>query len=715
MSDSPSSPPTPTGSSSVLPHSLDTQPQAAAPPTKSHPLITVILPSRSITFKVPINPSATVNDLKNVIHDSCPGRPAQSGQRIIWKGRFLKDEEVVEDVVNKNGGVGDPTVYLAVHPSSWTESEPNGSTVPSSSSPLTTSSSPTVELPTTSSTSHTPGPSSPSTSTPLPIPTISATATTSGTSFPLAAATSLHVPAQFVMHQHSNAIRVLAGQPPLPWLGPSDFRSARNMARGVFGIQNIVWPLKTAVETDLYNKLQKDPETMKGGVVYEWKLVDNLPYLSVIDPTAHPNLLQKLALETLTHTYPLLPHLPSLPPSVSSSYAALTSRRSNNSNGLANDLLVGGGGGGRNHIRAAEFRFLHNHRDRIPPHALPTYLRILNHIAVVTLTVFANPSRLLLPICMIIARAGFVMYIFRWTPDRSIPWFLAVLCWMCYEIWGVVKAEMTRIQAARAAAGGGAGAGDGARNANPRPAAGAGDNGAAAGQADVVDGAGPAGAPRQDTGDADALRRRGPANGNANANPAAAAPEAVADPVAAARDPFAQQADAPLGGPALVPNMFASQALGFLAQHNLEWERRQLGLDSSASQNGQQVGENGAPVMGPEPAPTVLGPAAVPPHLLEERTGWQRVQHAVVVFVLSMFPELWARRVEALRIREGQVRIVYGREWDENEAAVAAQGDGNDEETAEERARRERRRLLTGWRRDYVRRVLQGLGQDADL
>ncbi|KAG8916096.1 hypothetical protein FRC01_003376, partial [Tulasnella sp. 417] len=127
MTDSPTSPPSPppTGSSGLLPHSLDTQAPAttttsSTSPTNSQPLITVILPSQSITFKVPINPSATVNDLKNVIHNSCPGRPAQSGQRIIWKGRFLKDEEVVEDVVVKNGGTGDPTVYLAVHPSSWT-------------------------------------------------------------------------------------------------------------------------------------------------------------------------------------------------------------------------------------------------------------------------------------------------------------------------------------------------------------------------------------------------------------------------------------------------------------------------------------------------------------------------------------------------------------------------------------------------------------------
>lgn len=274
----------------------------------------------------------------------------------------------------------------------------------------------------------------------------------------------------------------------------------------------------------------------------------------------------------------------------------------------------------------------------------------------------------------------------------------------------MVKVEMARIQAARIAAAGA----DGGRNANanPRPAAGAGDNaaGAPAGPAEA-DGAAPAGVPRQDAGDGDGLRRRGGANGNAN--PAAAAPEPVPDPVAAARDPFAQQPDAPLGGPALNANMFASQALGFLAQHNLEWERRQLGLDSSASQNGQQVGENGAPLIGPEPAPTVLGPAAVPPHLLQERTGWQRFQHAVVVFVLSMFPELWSRRVEALRIREGQVRTVYGREWEEDGAG--GEGEDNEEESAEEKARRERRRLLTGWRRDYVRRVLQGLGQDVDL
>jgi hypothetical protein len=49
-----------------------------------------------LTLAVP--PGARVADLKTAIAAQCPGQPKPNGQRIIWKGRIVVDEEVVGDI-----------------------------------------------------------------------------------------------------------------------------------------------------------------------------------------------------------------------------------------------------------------------------------------------------------------------------------------------------------------------------------------------------------------------------------------------------------------------------------------------------------------------------------------------------------------------------------------------------------------------------------------
>jgi hypothetical protein len=49
-----------------------------------------------LTLAVP--PGARVADLKTAIAERCPGQPKPNGQRIIWKGRIVVDEEVVGDI-----------------------------------------------------------------------------------------------------------------------------------------------------------------------------------------------------------------------------------------------------------------------------------------------------------------------------------------------------------------------------------------------------------------------------------------------------------------------------------------------------------------------------------------------------------------------------------------------------------------------------------------
>jgi hypothetical protein len=58
--------------------------------------IRILLPSHSYSFTVDdLGPDATISELKRAIFEACPGRPKQSGQRIIVGGRLMQDNEAV--------------------------------------------------------------------------------------------------------------------------------------------------------------------------------------------------------------------------------------------------------------------------------------------------------------------------------------------------------------------------------------------------------------------------------------------------------------------------------------------------------------------------------------------------------------------------------------------------------------------------------------------
>lgn len=60
--------------------------------------IRVELPSFSHSFQIQADASWSIKDVKAEIQQSCTGTPRADGQRLIWRGRFLKDEEYVKDI-----------------------------------------------------------------------------------------------------------------------------------------------------------------------------------------------------------------------------------------------------------------------------------------------------------------------------------------------------------------------------------------------------------------------------------------------------------------------------------------------------------------------------------------------------------------------------------------------------------------------------------------
>lgn len=61
-------------------------------------VIHVELPAYSRSFDVQVPESATVLDVKQVISSVCVGHPRPEGQRVIWRGRYVDDQEKVSEL-----------------------------------------------------------------------------------------------------------------------------------------------------------------------------------------------------------------------------------------------------------------------------------------------------------------------------------------------------------------------------------------------------------------------------------------------------------------------------------------------------------------------------------------------------------------------------------------------------------------------------------------
>ncbi|KXN86387.1 hypothetical protein AN958_10249 [Leucoagaricus sp. SymC.cos] len=56
------------------------------------------LPTYARSFSIRIPDNCTILEVKQEISQICPGRPRVDGQKLIWRGRFLADDEKVEAI-----------------------------------------------------------------------------------------------------------------------------------------------------------------------------------------------------------------------------------------------------------------------------------------------------------------------------------------------------------------------------------------------------------------------------------------------------------------------------------------------------------------------------------------------------------------------------------------------------------------------------------------
>lgn len=58
----------------------------------------VELPGHSHSFQVQVPESASIENIKSEISKSCPGEPRVDGQRLVYAGRVLHNEELIQDI-----------------------------------------------------------------------------------------------------------------------------------------------------------------------------------------------------------------------------------------------------------------------------------------------------------------------------------------------------------------------------------------------------------------------------------------------------------------------------------------------------------------------------------------------------------------------------------------------------------------------------------------
>ncbi|KAF9520340.1 hypothetical protein BS47DRAFT_755366 [Hydnum rufescens UP504] len=348
----------------------------------------VFLPSHSYSLTLhDLALDATVAELKHAIFEQCPGRPRESGQRIIVQGKLLSDEEPIPSSPPR-------TVYLAVHPSAWTATPPSS---PTRSSLHLPSGPPSTAPPVVAS-------APPSNEPPLPL------------SVQLSS-----LPTEFITYIHANALRVLSGQSIVSWAGPSELAHARRVARTVIKYAGLGWA--PALDEDL--PVGAD---VGKGLQYTSVLIDNLPYLALSTPDANPTPIQLTALRILTYTFPLLPLLKHLPrPSPTTSRRPTLVQPAQAVRRFGINVRVQRGGGA---VAAGDDRVIiedENPNAYFPP--VPEF-RFQFHFHL-------PPSRVLLQLLFTLSRAALLVYFFA--PARKPLWLACIVGWIGWEMFVVLR------------------------------------------------------------------------------------------------------------------------------------------------------------------------------------------------------------------------------------------------------------------------------------
>ncbi|KAG6837961.1 hypothetical protein H0H93_008355 [Arthromyces matolae] len=219
--------------------------------------VRVELPAYAHSFTIQVPSTSTIADVKQEIFNSCPGKPRVTGQRIIWRGRYLVDHEKVEELWKLPDELR--TVHLAVHSSAWTSTPPEIPTIPTPSRNM-------------------PAPSQRRTRR-TAVPNIQAP----------------H-PLSYILFLHQMALASLSAEM-IPPASPVYQDTARSLALQV--VQGHGWEWPAILD-------QPFPLAVGGGLQYQRVTLNGQDFLSLTTPSAKPSPLQVHALKVLSYTFTLL-------------------------------------------------------------------------------------------------------------------------------------------------------------------------------------------------------------------------------------------------------------------------------------------------------------------------------------------------------------------------------------------------------------------------
>ncbi|KAG1832984.1 hypothetical protein EV424DRAFT_1312425 [Suillus variegatus] len=381
--------------------------------TESLVAVRIELPTYSLSFTVKVAISATVLDVKHAISASCVGQPRVEGQRIIWRGRYLGDQEKISDIWKTADE--QRTVHLSVHPSGWSGAPPSSSAMATTIPISDKGKSPLLQR---------------------DVPSNAPSAPPGAQSHPFA-----HLPLehQFIAYIHQAALSKLTRgliEHPQYSVIPSRIVALENLEK-----KGYVWP---SVLDEQYPFSQHGDGS---GLRYELMTTDGKSYLSLRNPGSRPTVEQVHALKVLTYTFSIL----CLQPLPQQSTPTPTTSSNETIPHQLNDLLQQLG--------------------------LPTLRAIPNVNVDVDVNgqmgVGANvpapggeaqilpdiPVRLLLaPLVMVLFRTLLLLYFF--SPARKPLLGLCIIAWIIYEMWtnvrnvvlGPFNRERERLAGAAAAA-----------------------------------------------------------------------------------------------------------------------------------------------------------------------------------------------------------------------------------------------------------------------
>ncbi|KAL4075988.1 hypothetical protein J3A83DRAFT_2096177 [Scleroderma citrinum] len=355
--------------------------------------VRIELPACSHSFTIAVPATSTIGDVKQAISTSCVGHPRPEGQRIIWRGRYLFDEEKIAGLWSSMDE--QRILHLSVQPSAWTGTPPG--------SRGTSPSSPSV-----------PPPHPDSSNPPSIPPECSGTQPSTGL-----------IPDEtlaFVRHKHWQALHILSNFKVCPPAELADTSTKRSAAKLLLERRGYAWP--TILDSDY----PPCTPTLQDHVDYDIVTLSDQSYLALREPIGTPSAMQWHALKILTYTFsilslppipsplptPTIPETPFIPPEV-------------------NDLL--------RHLGLPPLRVIPNiNVDPTPqPGAAPADPAAAEQAG-------ANLMRevpiraLLAPMLMVVLRTVLLLYFFA--PTRKPILGLFIVAWIIYEMWTHVRIVM---------------------------------------------------------------------------------------------------------------------------------------------------------------------------------------------------------------------------------------------------------------------------------